>query len=135
MKGEVSYPSEKLEKMEKSLDAYLQYFSRNCLLLHGIEQSKGEDTDIIVVEVFNNDMNLIILNPAQKVKKKLRPIIVNFFRYYDRRVVFIYKNFLKGKEKSLIEILTAFRMQKPKNVRNEHDLFFHFWTVDGKMIF
>ena len=112
--------------MEKSLDPYQQYSSRNCLLLHGIEQSKGEDTDIIVVEVFNNDMNLIILNPAQKVKKKLRPIIVNFFRYYDRRVVFIYKNFLKGKDKSITEILTAFRMQKTKNVRNEHDFFFTF---------
>ena len=112
--------------MEESLDAQQQYSRRNCLLLHGIEQSKGEDTEIIVVEVFNNDMDLNILNPARKVKKKLQAIIVNFFRYYDRRVVFIYKNFLKGKDKSITEILTAFRMQKTKNVRNEHDFFFTF---------
>ena len=71
-------------------------------------------------------MDLNILNPARKVKKKLQAIIVNFFRYYDRRVVFIYKNFLKGKDKSITEILTAFRMQKTKNVRNEHDFFFTF---------
>ena len=120
--------------MEKSLDAYQQYSRRNCLLLHGIQQSKGEDTDIIVVEVFNNNMNLNILNPAQKVFKRLRPIIVNFFRYYDRRVVFIYKNFLKGKDKSITEILTAFRMQKPKNVRNEHDFFFFFFFTFGPLM-
>ena len=112
--------------MEESLDAQQQYSRRNCLLLHGIEQPKGENTEIYVVEVFNNDMDLNILNPARKVKKKSRAIIVNFFRYYDGRVVFIYKNFLKGKDKSITEILAAFRMKKTKNVRNEHDFFFTF---------
>ena len=59
LKGEVSYLSEKLGKIEQSFDAQ-QYSQRNCLLLHGIEETKGEDTDNIVLEVLNNNMDLII---------------------------------------------------------------------------
>ena len=56
MKGEVSYLSEKLGKLEESIDAQQQYSRRNFLLLHGIEETKGEDTDDIVLEVLNDDM-------------------------------------------------------------------------------
>ena len=61
MEDEVSYLSEKLGKMEQSIDDQQQYSRRNCLLLHGIEETKGEDTDNIVLEVLNNDMGLNML--------------------------------------------------------------------------
>ena len=64
LKGEVSYLSEKLGKLEESIDAQQQYSRRNCLLLHGIEETKGEDTDNIVLEVLNNDMGLNISKTA-----------------------------------------------------------------------
>ena len=64
MKGEVSYLSEKLGKLEESIDAQQQYFRRNCLLLHGIEETKGEDTGNIVLEVLNHDMGLSISKTA-----------------------------------------------------------------------
>ena len=64
LKGEVSYPSEKLGKMEESIDARQQYYRRNCLLLHGIEETKGEGADNIVLEVLNNDMDLNISKTA-----------------------------------------------------------------------
>ena len=79
MKGEVSYLSEKLKKMKESIDAQQQYSRRNCLLLHGIKETKGEDTDNIVLEVLNNDMGLNISKTAldrshkisnPKIKKK-----------------------------------------------------------------
>ena len=31
--------------MEESINAQQQLSRRNCLLLHGIEETKGEDTD------------------------------------------------------------------------------------------
>ena len=86
LKGEVSYLSEKLGKLEESIDAQQQYSRRNCLLLHGIEETKGEDTDNIVLEVLNDDMGSNILKTAldgshrignPKIKKKSRPIILN----------------------------------------------------------
>ena len=64
LKGEVSYLSEKLGKMEESIDAQQQYSRRNCLLLHGIEETKGEDTDDLILEVLNDDMGLNILKTA-----------------------------------------------------------------------
>ena len=69
-----------------------------------------------------------------KTKKKSRPIIVKFVQYYGRRNVFVYKKCLKSKGKSITESLTAFRMQKLKNARDEHG-FFNVWTVDGKIMF
>ena len=47
------------------------------------------------------------------------------------------KKCLKGKSKSITEILTAFRLQKlawDKNARDEHG-FFNVWTADGKIMF
>ena len=42
-------------------DTQQQYSRKNCLLLHDNEETKGEDTDNIVLEVLNNYMNLNIL--------------------------------------------------------------------------
>ena len=64
LKGEVIYLSEKLGKLEESIDAQQQYFRRNCLLLHDIEETKGEDTGNIVLEVLNHDMGLSISKTA-----------------------------------------------------------------------
>ena len=44
------------------------------------------------------------------------------------------KKYLKCKGKSITERLTAFRMQKLKNARDEHG-FLNIWTVDGKIMF
>ena len=41
LKGEVSYLSEKVGKLEESIDAQQQYSRRNCLLLCGNEETKG----------------------------------------------------------------------------------------------
>ena len=87
LKDKVSYLPEKIGKLEESIDAQQQYSRRNCLLLHDIEENKGEDTGNIVLEVLNNDMGLNISKTAldrchrignPKTKKKLRPIIVKF---------------------------------------------------------
>ena len=64
LKGEVSYLSEKLRKMEKSIEAQQQYSRRNYLFLYGIEETKGEDTDNIVLEVLNSGIDLNISKTA-----------------------------------------------------------------------
>ena len=51
LKGEVSYLSEKLGKLEEGIDAQQQYSRRNCLLLHGIEETKGQNTNDHGLEV------------------------------------------------------------------------------------
>ena len=143
LKGEVSYHSDKLGKMEESIDAQQQYSRRNCLLLYGIEETKGEDSENIVPEVLNNDMDLNVsmtaLNrshriPIPKIKKKSRPIIIKFVRYYDRGDVLTNRKCLKSKGQSITESLIAFRMQKLKDKSGEHGSF-NGWTDDGKIMF
>ena len=72
-------------------------------------ETKG---DSIVLEVLNNDMGLNIDRSHRignpKTKKKSRPIIVKFVRYYDRRDVFMNKKCLNGKGKSITESISAF---------------------------
>ena len=72
LKGKVSYLSEKLGKMEKSIDARQQQPRRNCLLFYCIEETKGKDTDNIVLEVLNNDMDLNISQTALDRSSKYR---------------------------------------------------------------
>ena len=88
LKGEVSYLSENLGKTEESIDAQQQFSRRNCLLLHGIEETKGEDTDNVVLEVLNNDMGLNIWKTAldhshrisyPKIKKSNEQSSLNLF--------------------------------------------------------
>ena len=50
--------------MEESIDAQQQYSRRNCLLLYGSEETKGENTDSVVLEVLNSDMGLNISKTA-----------------------------------------------------------------------
>ena len=73
--------------MEESINAQQQHSRRNCLLLHGIEETKGEDTDNIVLVVLNSDMDLNISKTAPddshridnpKSKQMSRPIIIKF---------------------------------------------------------
>ena len=60
LKGEVSYLSKNLGKMEDNIDAQQQYSRRNCFFLCVTEETKGKDTGNIVLEVLNNDMMIWI---------------------------------------------------------------------------
>ena len=67
-------------------------------------------------------------------RSKPRPIIVKFARYNIREKVFKSKKKLKGKNISITENLTGYRM----NVLNEAREKFGFknvWTYDGRILF
>ena len=141
-KGEVSYHSYKLGKMEESIDAQQQYSPRYFLSLYGIEETKVEDTDNVFLEALNNNMDFNISMTAldhshigiPKIEKTSRPVIVKFVQYYDKGDAFINKKYINSKGKSITESLAVFRMQKLKNISGEHG-FFNVQTVDGKIMF
>ena len=144
LKKEVNNLSDRLENAEKRLEDQEQYSRRNCLLLHGIEETDKEDTDQLVLDVINKDMEIDlpisaierthrIGNPKQK-RKKSRPIIVKFVRYYDRKNIYVNKKCLKGKGVSVTESLTKFRMTKLLEAREIHG-FSNVWTIDGRIMF
>ena len=42
--------------MNRSLDSYEQYSRRNYLLIHGVTEKENEDTDKLVIEFFEKEM-------------------------------------------------------------------------------
>ena len=56
LKNEVKSLNEKVETMDRSLDRHEQYSRKNCLLIHGVKENEKEDSDKIVIEIFEKEM-------------------------------------------------------------------------------
>ena len=132
--------SNKIETLEKSFDSQEQYSRRNCLLVHAIEEKEGEQTDKVIIDTIVEKMNIAItsddLDRSHRIGKKKkgnksRPIIVKFSRYNARHKLFSNEKRLKGTNISITESLTATRMAKLKEARDEKG-FKSVWTFDGK---
>ena len=119
--------TKRTKDLEESVDQ--QYSRRNCLLIHGVEEIRKEDTDKLVLNVINNDLENDLTevaidrthsigDPIMK-RRKARPIIAKFVGYYDRKEVFSKKKHLKGKGDSITESLTSFRMKKLEEAREK----------------
>ena len=46
--------------MSAQVDQQAQYSRRNCLLFHGIQGAKGEDTDSIIINIVKEEMDIKI---------------------------------------------------------------------------
>ena len=120
MENEVEELKDHVEKLEKTLDSQEQYSRRNCLLLHGTEETKHEDTDDIVVKIVNDNIGVDLSKEdlyrshriGEKRAGKKRPIIIKFARYNMRKQVFMNRKRLKGTGYSVTEGLTSLRMKK-----------------------
>ena len=99
----VSALTEKSKVLEESIDQQRQYSRRNCLLIHGVEENSNEDTDKLVLDKNDLEINLTEvaidrthrIGDPKKKKKKAQPVIVKFVRYYDRKEVFSEKKYLE----------------------------------------
>ena len=90
--------TERSKVLEESIDQQEQYSHQNCLLIHGEEENGNEDTDKFSLNIIKNDLEIDLkeiaidrthrINDPKKKKKKVRPIIVKFVRYYNRKQVF-----------------------------------------------
>ena len=71
------------------------------MLIHGLNETKTENTDEMVLDVINDKLNMEMSqgsidrshNLGKRKGQKPRAIIVNFTRYKDRHHVFKNKNF------------------------------------------
>ena len=60
LRKENSYLMERLVEVDAVLDIQEQYSRRNCLLIHGVEEVEGEDTNELCIKVIEEDMNQTI---------------------------------------------------------------------------
>ena len=129
--------------MKKKSDDSEQYFRRNCLLVHGVEEQEQENTDNIVLNVTKEHLNIELsvkdFGRSHRIgkgnsKSKRRPIIVKFISYNDRRAIFNNKKRLKGTGISITESLTAERMRQLKSARDQFG-FNNVWSIDGRIMY
>ena len=143
LKEKVLILSNEKKDLEQIIDSQEQYSRRNCILIHGVKEEQNEDTDNVVVKLIKDnleeDVDLTELDRFHRIGKKksngkARPIIVKFARYNVRRKVFYNKKKLKGKNISITESLTKFRMEKLQEARELYDRK-NVWTYDGRIMF
>ena len=135
---------ETVNTLNKELDKQEQYSRRNCLLINNVGEEENEDTNQLMINTINQNMEEKIsinvidrthrLGPVRKEGNKKIPIIVKFSRYYVKNKGFRNKKQLKGKNFSITESLTKRRMGELTNARNEHGLK-NVWTNDGKILY
>ena len=126
------------------MDKNQQYSRRNCLLIHGVKENNGENTDTVVMNVIKEhldvDLNEISIDRSHRIGKprddegRPRPIILKLVRHNDKMKVFRVKKKLKGKNISVTESLTKFRVQKLKEAKERYGQR-NKRTNDGKIFF
>ena len=122
--------------MDAGLDRKEQYSRCNCLLIHGVDEVEGEDTNVnlkVIEEHMNQKTKLEdtdrpqrLENPKKTIKAKPRPIIVKYVRYNTKS--------FKKKAISVAESLTANRIKMLEKKRELHG-FVNVWSQDGKIMF
>lgn len=120
------------------VDCLEQYGRRSNLRLYGVPETRQEDTENKVLQIFNEEMGLQItsdhIERCHRVgklnKKKPRSIIVKFLSYKQRKQVFQNKKKLKGQKITIKEDLTASRQALLHKVY-EFINFKSVWSVDG----
>ena len=96
-----------LEVPKNSLDRQQQYSRRNCILIHGTSEQKGEDTDEQALKIIREELGETAeksdldrthrIGAFKEYKNKCRPITVKFSKYNVRDKAFKNKKNLKVK--------------------------------------
>ena len=58
LNDKLSALTERSKVLEESIDQQEQYSCRNCLLIHGVEENRNEDTDKLALNIINNDLEI-----------------------------------------------------------------------------
>lgn len=145
---------EDLRSYDDRLDDLENYSRRNCLVIHGITEERGEDIDAVVQDFISKDLRLANidvmthvdrchrLGPPKKITKDdvskdevpkgRRPIIVKFCSYRTRSKLWLNKKLLKGTKKLITESLTIKRIEllnEAKKIFSQTNV----WTSDGRI--
>ena len=128
-----------------------QYSRRNCLVVFGVPESEGENTDDIITDICTDILGVPVSNTdldrthrlgqkptrntrADDPKSKTRGIIVKFTSYQTRAKVYSNKKNLKGKRLFISESLTSSRLNLYTKLYKDHaNDVIATWTQDGRI--
>ena len=86
------------------------------------------------IKITDNNIDRTHRIGKPKNNGKLRPVIIKFVQYNDRKKVFSSKKLSKDSGVSITGSFTAFRMKKLTNAR-ETFRFRNVWIVDGRIFY
>ena len=127
------------------IDELEQYSRRNCLLVTGVQEEIGENTDETIMKIAKEKMNMDIeprdLDRSHRVGKpkdgKKRPIVVKFARYNDRHRFIKARKGLKGTRIGVQDLLSptyADLFKEAKILMDSMRDLKAVWTWDGKVM-
>ena len=128
--------------MDRSLDRHEQYFRRNCLLIHGMEENEKEDTDEVAKETFENEMqeNVLVMTQIDPIdlEKNIPEVDLRLLSSNlpgtTSEMQFLEKKILKGKAVSITENLTKKRIAETKIARETYG-FKNVQSQDRKILY
>ena len=131
---------------EEKMDDLERYSRRSYLVMTGMKETRGEDTDQIVEEILFSKLGLNLAPFEVQRTHRLgqrrdpkdgravnRPIIIRFVGYKSRDKVFKVKRKLKDTGISISENLTERRaelLQEVKKIAGYKNV----WTMDGRIL-
>ena len=131
---------------EEKMDNLEQYSRRSCLVMTGVKETCGEDTDQIVEEILFSKLGLNLApfevqrthclgqrRDPKNGRAVNRPIIIRFVGYKSRDKVFKVKRKLKDTGISIFENLTERRaelLQEVKKIAGYNNV----CTMDGRIL-
>ena len=141
--------NERLNQVELKQDDQEQRSRSYCLMIHGCEETEGENVDEVVLDVVNKYLEIndfcvddIVRShrtgPRQAARStrknptKPRPIIFRLGNYRDRRNIFTNKRKLKGTGLTITENLTKRRTDLLKLAQNKLG-YGNVWTGEGRV--
>ena len=139
-----------VDELKVRLDDQEQRGRNWCLLMHGVEETEGEDTDDAVLKIIKDDLGIHDIEKTdivrshrigpRKVQRNTRsntnnsrPIIFRFKSWNKRMQVFKSKRVLKGKKISITESLTSTRVERYKLAIAKYG-YGHVWTAEGRIV-
>lgn len=132
---------QRIISLENRLDDLEQYSRRNSLRLYGVPEEAGENTNVLVLDIFNSTLNVNLsttdIDRTHRIgrtsEKKPRAIIIKFVSYQSKSLVYLNKKKFKGSKIVLREDLTRKRLDVYMEAVSRYGLR-RVNTRDGKIV-
>ena len=157
LEEKVCQQDQSINTLQNSINSLEQYSRRSCLRIFGIEEKRGENTDLLVTEVVRSQLG-VSLDPYKDIdrshrtghpgsghqastsagrspmqKHRPRPIIVKLNSYRKRREIITNRRKLKDTGIVIVEDLTKKNQKLLSMARASKDVLAA-WTSDGRII-
>ena len=132
---EISVLQKRILKLKKELaciadeqEEQAQYSRRNCVVIYGVEEKAGENTDEVAMELFKSKLDVEVkhvdIDRSHRLTSKQsnapRPLIVKFARHNVKQRVYAAKKKLKPKSSTPTSTPTS---SSAKSTRHEPQIF------------